>query len=86
MCFGYLCQFAANQFLLRLNWQNIIIIMIHFSLLIIRLGEALSDSEIEKNENACAGRRSSTGTSGLILLSTYDMSTNYSRRALCTKR
>ena len=38
--------------------------MIHFSLLIIRLGEALSDSEIEKNENACAGRRSSTGTSG----------------------
>lgn len=31
----------------------------------IRLGEALSDSEIEKNESTCTSRRSSSGTGGL---------------------
>ena len=32
---------------------------------IIRLGEALSDSEIEKNDNSCGGRRTSSGTTSL---------------------
>ena len=30
----------------------------------LRLGEALSDSEIEKNDNVCTDRRSSSGTGG----------------------
>ena len=42
-----------------------------------RLGEALSDSEIEKNENTCSSRRSSSGTAG--------GSNNSSRKSLRTR-
>ena len=40
-------------------------IVLKLLIIYIRLGEALSDSEIEKSDNTCTSRRSSSGTNGV---------------------